>query len=217
VQVDAVVVRTSSWPSHSAMVAVSVPWRSKFIAQVWRSVWGVTSLPASDGHPTAAAATWRSTRRRTASRGNSGSPAAPRRSPSQARRTALVSFRSGVIRSLRPFPVQRTLAPVPRCTAAQASPVSSLTRRPVSRASSNRAWSRRPVRVDRSGAASSAATAKWNGDRMAVSLALRVRTLAPRSVSSGGASQSSSSSLAAKICESTHDYALTQRPLFGIL
>jgi hypothetical protein len=112
-------------------------------------------LAASDGHAGVAAAMWRSTRRRTASRlscppfgpGNSRSLDAPPRSSSQARRTARASRRSGGIRSLRPLPWTRTWAPLPNWAAARVSPVSSLTRRPVSTAtmSSQPSWKPSPT------------------------------------------------------------------------
>jgi len=54
------------------------------------------------------------------------------------------------------LPVQRTFAPEPSVTSAQERPVSSETRRPVWIASSSSVWSRRPIQVVASGAASSA-------------------------------------------------------------
>ena len=63
---------------------------------------------------------------------------------------------SGVIRCFRPFPMQLTCAPAPRWTSAQRRPISSEARSPVWTARPNSAWSRRPVQVDRSGAASNA-------------------------------------------------------------
>lgn len=62
---------------------------------------------------------------------------------------------SGVRRCFLPLPVHETLAPTPRVTSQRRSPHSSETRRPVWMASTSRAWSRRPRRVPRSGAATS--------------------------------------------------------------
>ena len=69
-----------------------------------------------------------------------------------------MSLVSGVIRSLRPLPWQATCAPAPRCRSARVRPVSSEIRSPVCTASSSRAWSRRPVQVLWSQAASRAST-----------------------------------------------------------
>ena len=80
---------------------------------------------------------------------------------------------SGVIRSLRPLPWQATWRRRRGGHRAQVRPVSSETRRPVWTASSSRAWSRRPVRVDRSGAASSAsisASVRKRDDRLVEAL-----------------------------------------------
>ena len=59
--------RVSSCPSQRAMTDTSTPAWSRAIAAVWRSTWGVTFLPLSDGQRTRAMPTWRATRRCTAS------------------------------------------------------------------------------------------------------------------------------------------------------
>ena len=87
---------------------------------------------------------------------NSGPPSLPGCLASHALSAATAWASSGVHRSFRPLPVQRTCAPVPRWTSARVSPVSSETRSPARTAVSRRAWSRRPVQVSRSGAASRA-------------------------------------------------------------
>ena len=66
-------------------------------------------------------------------------------SRSQARNTAAVVMVSGVQRSFRPLPRQRTWAPTPNATSPRWRPVTSDTRNPVWTVSNNRAWSRRPV------------------------------------------------------------------------
>ena len=65
---------------------------------------------------------------------------------------------SGVIVPFAPCPKQRTWAPASRTTSSDARPTSSVTRKPVWTAKSNRAWSRRPRNVARSGAARRAST-----------------------------------------------------------
>jgi hypothetical protein len=70
-------------------------------------------------------------RRRPVRLGNSGWPGSPARSVIQTRSTAWVGVVSGTARCLRPLARQRTLAPVPRVTSPQLSPVSSETRSPA--------------------------------------------------------------------------------------
>ena len=67
-----------------------------------------------------------------------------------------VAVVSGVILSLRPLPWQATCGPGPRCTSRRVSPVSSEIRSPVWIVSASMAWSRRPVQVAWSQAASRA-------------------------------------------------------------
>ena len=90
--------------------------------------------------------------------GNSGSPGAPRRSPNQALRTALVVGTSGVRRSFRPLPTVCTLAPAVSVMSSRERAASSEIRRPVWMVRANMAWSRRPVQVVWSQASNSAAT-----------------------------------------------------------
>ena len=70
---------------------------------------------------------------------------------------------SGVQRSLRPLPTHRTCAPVPRCTSARVSAVSSETRSPVWMATARSAWSRRPTQRERSGAATALRPRRQSG------------------------------------------------------
>ena len=145
------------------MTVVSTPACSRRIAAVCRRTCGVTSWPAATGRSgggggvlgEAAFEASRLSGGRVRV-GNSGVVGLAGALASQARRTATVCVVSGVMRSLRPLPWQLTWAPVPRCTSARVRPISSETRSPVWTASSSRAWSRRPVQVVRSGAASSA-------------------------------------------------------------
>ncbi len=65
---------------------------------------------------------------------------------------------SGVQRSFRPLPRQRTWAPTPNTTSPHWRPVTSETRNPVCTLSNIRAWSRRPNQVPWSGAAKRAST-----------------------------------------------------------
>jgi hypothetical protein len=65
---------------------------------------------------------------------------------------------SGVMRWRRPLPVQAMCGPVPRWMSSWVSEQISLIRRPVCVVMASRAWSRRPVQVVGSGAASSAST-----------------------------------------------------------
>jgi len=82
----------------------------------------VTRLLDSDGHGLAAPAVWRFSRADTASRligrpvrvGNNGAVVPPGSSLAQVRRTATASAVTGVVRSLRPLPWQRTCGPVSR-------------------------------------------------------------------------------------------------------
>ena len=74
----------------------------------------------------------------------------------------MVCLVSGVMRCLRPLPMQLTCAPVPRRRSPQLRPISSLARSPVWAASRIRAWSRRPIQVAWSGASSSAWS--WVGE-----------------------------------------------------
>ena len=83
-------------------------------------------------------------------------PGRPARSASQTRRVLTRLDVSGVMRCLRPFPWQLTCAPAARWTSAHRRPISSDARRPVWAARLKSVWSRRPVYVERSGAASSA-------------------------------------------------------------
>jgi hypothetical protein len=85
-----------------------------------------------------------------------GVPGRPARSASQTRRVVTRPDVSGVIRRFRPFPLQLTCAPAARWTSAHRRPISSDARRPVCAARLKSVLSRRPVPVDRSGAASSA-------------------------------------------------------------
>jgi hypothetical protein len=75
-------------------------------------------------------------------------------------RTAAVILVSGVQRSLRPLPIQRTWAPVPKDTSGRCRPVNSDKRKPVCTTTNNKAWSRRPNQVLWSGAASNASTSE---------------------------------------------------------
>ena len=68
----------------------------------------------------------------------------------------------GVQRSLRPFPIHRTCAPLPSVTEVRSRPISSESLKPVWTASNNKAWSRRPIHVDRSGDLSSASISVLN-------------------------------------------------------
>ncbi len=88
--------------------------------------------------------------------GKTGSSGGPLRSRSQASSIALVSGRSGAQRCFRPFPRQRTWAPVSRTTSSQFNPINSETRRPVCTATRRRVRSRRPIQVERFGIASRA-------------------------------------------------------------
>ena len=90
--------------------------------------------------------------------GNIGSVGAPERSFSHALSTVLVSRTNGVRRSLRPLPSTCTLAPVESVMSAQVSAASSEIRSPAWIVSTNIAWSRRPVQVVWSHAASRAST-----------------------------------------------------------
>ena len=76
--------------------------------------------------------------------GNNGWSPRPPRSASQTRSTAWVVVVSGTARCFRPLPKHRTLAPSPKMTSPQSSPVSSDTRSPVCAANSSRARSLRP-------------------------------------------------------------------------
>src|SRR6266568_4871640 len=153
-----------SCPIQRAMVTGSTPACSRAIAAECLRVWGVTCLSRMGGRAAAAVATCRSTRSWTASEdsrrpvlvGNSGSPGTPGCSRSQVRITAATFAVSGVTRSLRPLPWQRTVGPVPVWTSPRVRPVSSLDRSPVWAARARRAWSRRPCQVPVSGAASRA-------------------------------------------------------------
>ena len=58
-------------------------------------------------------------------------------SPSPAFSTATVDLVNGVHRSFRPFPMQRTWAPVPRITSVRRRPVNSDKRKPVRTATSS--------------------------------------------------------------------------------
>jgi hypothetical protein len=112
----------SSWPIQSAMTEVSTPACNSAIAAEWRRVCGVTFLAAMVGRLAAAVVACFVTSFSTASRdsgrptrvGNSGSVPAPVCSASQTRSTATVCLVSGLVRSLRPLPWQRTCAPTPR-------------------------------------------------------------------------------------------------------
>src|ERR1700745_1889450 len=85
------------------------------MARVCLSTWGVTRFSANDGQPRDATTACLSMRYWNASWlradplmvGNAGSEGCPCRSASQLRKTAIVSLRSGVLRSLRPFPWRR--------------------------------------------------------------------------------------------------------------
>ena len=106
-------------PIQRAMVTGSTPAWSRAMAAECRRVCGVTCLSRMDGQPAAAVAACRWTRSWTASEdgrrpglvGNSGSPGLPGCSRSQVRITAATFAVSGVTRSLRPLPWQRTLFP----------------------------------------------------------------------------------------------------------
>ena len=90
--------------------------------------------------------------------GSFGNGAAMRVSPAAYLSTATVCTVSGVTRSFRPLPWQRTCAPESRHTSAIRKPSVSETRKPVCAVRTSHAWSRRPSRVVRSGAASNAST-----------------------------------------------------------
>src|SRR5260370_11691439 len=62
------VVRTLSWPSHSASVAWSTPARRSWTAQLWRRTCGASFLPRRVGQAWAAVAQYLARRRSTASR-----------------------------------------------------------------------------------------------------------------------------------------------------
>src|SRR5680860_1340597 len=106
------------------MTEVSTPAWSRDMAQLCRRTCGWIFLPARDGHRCAAVAAWVLTLSAMASRlsrrpvrvGNSGSPAPPVRSLSQAARSVATGAVRGTARCLRPLPSQRTFAPVPRVT-----------------------------------------------------------------------------------------------------
>ena len=153
-------------PSQSAMTATSTRARNSFIAQVCRRTWGVGCLVRRDGQLRAAVTVCFATRPPTASR-LSGVPRADgeQRVAGVAATFAHPGFEDGdglfgqrCRASFLPLPVHATCGPVPSTTSWLHSPVSSETRRPVSAATSRRAWSRRPVQVCRSGAATRASS-----------------------------------------------------------
>ena len=132
---------------------------------MWRRVWALTFFVRSEGQAWAAARMWWLMRRSTASRlsgrpvlvGNSGSVGLPVAfgQPDAQDRDGQGQQR-GVPFSCGPCPGSARALRRPRTTSAQVRPVSSETRSPVWTASTIRAWSRRPVQVDRSQAASRA-------------------------------------------------------------
>ena len=133
------------------------------MAAVCRRVWGLIRLSFSDGQVSAAIATYFRTMRSIPSRlkypcrllTNNASCGAPALSRSHCDNACTLSLRSGVARSLRPLPQHRTYAwdGGSRFTSQTSRPISSDTRRPVCRATSNRVRSRLPIHVEGSGAA----------------------------------------------------------------
>ena len=87
---------------------------------------------------------------------NSGLSGPPPVSFVHMRRTPLVPAVNGVMRCFRPLPRQLTWAAAPRWMSLRVNEINSDARRPVWTASQRMAWSRRPVRVARSGASTSA-------------------------------------------------------------
>ena len=134
------------------------------MAHECRRVWTPTCFPTSEGHERAANCACLTTSFRTASRprappvgeGKIESSGSPPRSLSHVRSVSTLCALSGVTRSFRPLPLTRTWAPRPVATSMRRNPASSETRSPVWMATARRAWSRRPVHLVRSGAASKA-------------------------------------------------------------
>lgn len=116
-------------------------------AQVCPSVWGETGFIAKDGQVMVAVLTCRAMSFVTPSRisfrplmpGKSGSCLCGRCSFTQAFSWARAFLSSGVMRSLRPFPWHERYAPASKCRSAAVRPINSLTRRPVTTATSNSA------------------------------------------------------------------------------
>ena len=126
------------------------------MAAVCLSVCGVTFFSLIDGQLRLLrrSCAWRRAVRRRRGRagrrpgwGTAGMPGTGPSSASQVFSTLTAWLVSGVARSLRPLPWQRTCGPAPRCASWRARPVSSDTRSPVWTASRSRAWSRRPCQV----------------------------------------------------------------------
>ncbi len=147
------------------MVAVSTSWRSRFIAQVCRSMCGVMPLDVSDGHAAAAVATWRSTRRRTASR-LSRFALRPREEGVARRPTALVEPTTQHRPRLAPQRGDALLAPLAVAAHVGAGAETDVGARepgeladpqPGLQGEKQEGVSRRPIRVAPSGASSSAA------------------------------------------------------------
>jgi hypothetical protein len=113
---------TGVFVAKSAMTEVSTPACSSAMAAEWRRVCGVTFLAARLGQCVAARVACLVTSLATASRdngrpcrvANTGSPGLPGCSASQTRRAATVCRVSGMARSLRPLPWQRTCEPPSR-------------------------------------------------------------------------------------------------------
>ena len=128
-----------SCPSQSAITERSTPACRSSIAAEWRSTCGVTRLFLSEGHFRHAAATCLANRNCTPSAlsraplalGNRMSTAPRCGSRSHSLRVLTVCLVSGVHLSFRPFPMQRTCAPVPNTTSGVRRLVISESRRPV--------------------------------------------------------------------------------------
>src|SRR5215831_10064758 len=150
-----------SWPSQSAMTAISTPDCNRCMAVLCLTTCGVMVLVERLGQRAIArwTARWR---RYLAPYRESGLPRVlgkaigmPNASNSwnQLFKTRAVSGQSGTVRSFRPLPCRWRKVVAPKWTCGRVSVIISDTRAPLLYSVSKRAWSRRPIQWERSGAA----------------------------------------------------------------
>ena len=159
-----------AWPSISCTVRMSAPQSSMWVAQEWRSTWGVSSPSRPASAPrrrTTVHTPWRVSRpprwfKKTASasprRAQRRGSSRPRPSGASQRSSASAAQRpTGTIRSLEPLPITRA-SPSCRSTSASDRPVSSEMRQPVPYITSRMARSRRSAGSSPATASTSEAT-----------------------------------------------------------